>query len=232
MTITSLIPAPRGRRLVRLYSGLVLYGVSDAMLLLAGLGVDPWDVLHQGLSRRLGLGVGTWSIVVGAAVLLLWVPLRQRPGFGTASNVVVVGGVIDVVLAVVPAPHAFGVRLVVLLAGVFLNGVATGAYIGAGLGPGPRDGLMTGLAARRGSIRVVRTAIELTVLAAGWLLGGSVGLGTVIYAVGIGPLAHIFIPRFTLGAPDATVSGRELSDRFERALKSVHEPCETAGQAP
>jgi uncharacterized membrane protein YczE len=173
---------------------LVLYGVSDAMLLLAGLGVDPWDVLHQGLSRRLGLGVGTWVIIVGALVLAMWVPLRQRPGFGTASNVVVIGLVVDLVLALVPAPHGLLVRAVVLLSGVLLNGLATGAYIGAGLGPGPRDGLMTGLAGRGLSIRVVRTGIELTVLLAGWLLGGSVGVGTVVYALAIGPLAHHLIP--------------------------------------
>jgi uncharacterized membrane protein YczE len=168
------------------------------MLLLAGLGADPWDVFQQGLSRRLGLGVGTWAIIVGAAVLALWVPLRQRPGFGTLSNVVVIGVVIDVMLAGVPAPHGTGLRVAVMLAAVALNGLATGAYIGAGLGPGPRDGLMTGLAARGHSIRVVRTGIELTVLASGWLLGGTVGIGTVAYALGIGPLAHVFIPLMSL----------------------------------
>src|SRR4051812_21288894 len=157
-------------------------------MLLAGLGVDPWDVFHQGLSRRFGLGVGTWAIIVGAIVLVLWIPLRQRPGFGTVSNVIVVGSVIDLSLATIPAPHGLASRTAVLLAGVFLNGVATGAYIGAGLGPGPRDGLMTGLAARGHSIRVVRTALELTVLVSGWLLGGTVGIGTVIYALAIGPL--------------------------------------------
>lgn len=198
MQIDSLIPRPRSRRLTQLYAGLVLYGISDAMLLLAGLGVDPWDVLHQGLARRLGLGVGTWSIIIGALVLLLWFPLRQRPGFGTASNVIVVGAVIDLVLALVPVPHGLLLRWAVLLAGVFLNGVATGAYIGAGLGPGPRDGLMTGLAARGLSVRVVRTCIELSVLLIGWLLGGSVGVGTVVYALAIGPLAHVFIPRLAV----------------------------------
>jgi uncharacterized membrane protein YczE len=174
----------------------VLYGISDSMLLLAGLGVDPWDVLHQGLARRIGLQTGTWSIIVGAAVLLLWIPLRQRPGIGTLCNVVTIGAVIDVVLAVVPAPHALPVQVLVMVSGVVLNGVATGLYIGAGLGPGPRDGLMTGIAGRGHSIRVVRTGIEATVLLTGWLLGGSVGVGTVLYAVGIGPLAHVFIPLF------------------------------------
>jgi uncharacterized membrane protein YczE len=192
------------RRLVQLFSGLVLYGVSDGMLLLAGLGVDPWDVLHQGLARRIGLQTGTWSIIVGAAVLLLWVPLRQRPGIGTLCNVVMIGAVIDLVLAVVPAPHSLPVQVPVMIGGVVLNGVATGLYIGAGLGPGPRDGLMTGIAARGHSIRVVRTGIEATVLLAGWLLGGSVGIGTVVYTVGIGPLAHVFIPLFAdLGTKNA-----------------------------
>lgn len=173
------------------------------MLLLAGLGLDPWDVLHQGLSRRLGLGVGTWAIIVGLAVLVLWVPLRQRPGIGTVANVVLVGAVIDLVLAVVPAPHALAARIAVMLGGVALNGVATGAYIGAGLGPGPRDGLMVGIAARGHSIRMVRTTLEITVLAIGWALGGTVGVGTVVYALAIGPLAHYFIPRLAVRAAPA-----------------------------
>jgi uncharacterized membrane protein YczE len=180
---------------------LVLFGVSDAMLLMAGLGVDPWDVLHQGLSRRLGLGVGTWVIIVGALVMLLWIPLRQRPGLGTLSNVLLVGSVIDLVLALVPSVHGLAARLVVMGSGVVLNGIATGAYIGAGLGPGPRDGLMVGLAARGHSIRVVRTCLELTVLLSGWLLGGTIGIGTVAYALGIGPIAHIFIPRLQIASP-------------------------------
>ena len=192
---------PRTRRLVQLYAGLVLYGVSSSMLLLAGLGVDPWDVFHQGLSRRFGLGVGTWAIIVGLAVLLLWIPLRQRPGLGTVCNVLVVGSVIDLVLATVPPVHGLAARLAVMSAGVILNGIATGAYIGAGLGPGPRDGLMTGLAARGHSIRVMRTMIEITVLIIGWVLGGTVGLGTVVYALGIGPIAHVSIPRLRILPP-------------------------------
>jgi uncharacterized membrane protein YczE len=185
---------PRLRRLIQLYVGLALYGISASMLLLAGLGVDPWDVLHQGLSRRLGLGVGTWAVIVGVLVLLLWIPLRQRPGFGTLSNVIIVGLVIDAVLATVPPVHGLLARVVVMCGGVILNGIATGAYIGAGLGPGPRDGLMVGLAARGHPIRTVRTCIELTVLLTGWLLGGTVGIGTVVYALGIGPIAHVSIP--------------------------------------
>jgi uncharacterized membrane protein YczE len=183
-------------RLVQLYIGLVLYGVSSSLLVLAGLGLDPWDVFHQGLSRTFGLAIGTWAIIIGVVVLLLWIPLRQRPGIGTVSNVVLVGLTMNVVLGHVHAPHAMAARVVCLVCGVFLNGVATGAYIGAGLGPGPRDGLMTGLAARGHSIRIVRTGLEVTVLVIGWLLGGTVGVGTVLFAVSIGPLAQLFMRIF------------------------------------
>ena len=196
---------PRVRRLVQLYVGLVLYGVSASMLLLAGLGVDPWDVLHQGLSRRFGLGVGTWAILISGAVLLLWIPLRQKPGFGTLNNALIVGLVIDLMLAIVPPVHALPAQIAVMLGGVVMNGIATGLYIGAGLGPGPRDGLMIGLAARGHSIRVVRTSIELTVLVTGWLLGGTVGIGTVVYAVCIGPIAHVTIPRLRIPLGDPAV---------------------------
>src|SRR3954454_23485003 len=188
-------------RLVQLYGGLVLYGISSSLLVFANLGLDPWDVFHQGLSKTFGLAIGTWAIIVGVFVLLLWIPLRQRPGIGTVSNVVLVGLTMNVVLGHVDAPHAMGVRIACLVCGVFLNGVATGAYIGAGLGPGPRDGLMNGLAAGGHSIRRVRTGLELTVLVTGWLLGGTVGVGTVVYALSIGPLAHVFIPLFARGRP-------------------------------
>jgi uncharacterized membrane protein YczE len=215
------------RRLIQLLAGLVLYGISDSMLLLAGLGVDPWDVLHQGLARRTGLATGTWVIIVGAAVLLLWIPLRQRPGIGTLCNVVLIGVVIDAVLATVAPPHSLPVRAAVMLAGVGLNGVATGLYIGAGLGPGPRDGLMTGLAARGHSIRIVRTGIEITVLLIGWLLGGTVGVGTVIYAACIGPLAHIFVPLFSRTPP--AIAGKDQPSPPDRvvlsAMVSVAPPC-------
>jgi uncharacterized membrane protein YczE len=226
-----LVPAPRPRRLVQLYVGLVLYGTSSSMLVLAGLGLDPWDVFHQGLARRLGLGVGTWAIIVGALVLALWVPLRQRPGLGTLSNVVLIGATMDVVLGVWSPPHALGARVALLLGGVVLNGVATGAYIGAGLGPGPRDGLMTGLAARGHSIRVVRTGIELTVLAVGFVLGGTVGVGTIVYAVAIGPLAHVTIPLLRIEAHGRwirRIARAPLPDgsaeRQERALVLEQEP--------
>jgi uncharacterized membrane protein YczE len=186
------------RRLAQLYGGLTLYGASGSLILLAGLGNDPWDVFHQGLSRHSGIGTGTWVCIVGALVLLLWIPLRQRPGLGTVSNVIVIGLVMDAMLAWFDQPASPFARVALLVSGVVLNGVATGMYIGANFGPGPRDGLMTGLAARGHSIRVVRTGLELTVLLCGFLLGGTVGIGTVAYAVSIGPLAHIFVPFFTV----------------------------------
>jgi len=195
-------------RLVQLYLGLVLYGFSASLLVLSGLGLSPWDVLHQGLSKHSNLAIGTWSILVGLFVLLLWIPLRERPGIGTVSNVVFIGGTMDVVLAQLSPPHDLALRIVCLVVGVFLNGVATGAYIGAGLGPGPRDGLMTGLARRGHSIRVVRTSLEVSVVVIGFLLGGTVGVGTVAYAVCIGPLAHVFVPFFSRApVPEPVLEG-------------------------
>jgi uncharacterized membrane protein YczE len=191
-----------GRRLAQLYAGLVLYGASMALQIRAGLGLDPWDVFHQGVADRTGLSFGTVVIVTGAVVLLAWVPLRQRPGMGTVSNVFVIGIAVDASLALLPEAGSTLVALAMLLACVCLNGVASGAYIGAGLGPGPRDGLMTGLVRRTGgSIRVVRTSIEVTVLAVGAALGGTVGLGTVLYALSIGPLVHALLPRMTVPQP-------------------------------
>ena len=212
------------RRLVQLFAGLVLYGISDSMLLLAGLGLDPWDVLHQGLARRTGVPTGTWAIIVGAAVLLLWIPLRQRPGIGTLCNVVLIGTVIDVVLAVVSPPHSLPARAAVMVSAVILNGVATGLYIGAGLGPGPRDGLMTGLAARGHSLRVVRTGIEAIVLLAGWLLGGTVGIGTVVYAACIGPLAHVFVPLFSRSSPARPPVSRPPAESASARTASAASP--------
>lgn len=192
---------PRERpvaRLTWLLVGLALYGVSEAMMLAPGVGVDPWDVFHTGLARITGIPVGTVLIVVGGLVLLLWIPFRQMPGLGTVANVVVIGAVIDVILSATPVPHTLLLRWALFLSGVVLNAVATGMYIGAGLGPGPRDGLTTAIAARGHSIRLVRTGVEISVLAFGWLLGGNVGLGTVVYALAIGPLVHITIPRLKL----------------------------------
>jgi uncharacterized membrane protein YczE len=194
------------RRLTQLYAGLVLYGLSLALVVEAGLGVAPWDVLHQGLARSTGLSIGTWVVLMSVLVLLLWIPLRQRPGLGTLSNAVLVGVSLDAALAVLPSADGLLLRVAFLVAGVALNAVATAAYIGARLGPGPRDGLMTGIAARGHSVRVVRTGIEATVLVTGWLLGGTVGVGTLVYAVGIGPLVHPLLPLFLVPepAPDPT----------------------------
>jgi uncharacterized membrane protein YczE len=197
-----------GRRLGQLYLGLILYGVSAAMQVQAGLGLDPWDVLHQGIALGLDRKIGTVSIAVGALVLLLWIPLRQRPGLGTVSNVLVVGLAMNATLAVLPVQH--GAARGALLAGaVLLCGVATGMYICAGFGPGPRDGLMTGIARRAGiSIRLSRTIVELTVLLSGWLLGGTVGVGTVLFAIAIGPLAQLFLRLFArLGLDSSNVTG-------------------------
>jgi uncharacterized membrane protein YczE len=188
------------RRLSQLYIVLVLYGLAAALQVRSGLGLDPWDVFHQGLARHIGLAIGTVVIVVGASVLLLWIPLRQWPGLGTLSNVVLIGVSMNCSLMWLPRVHALGWRITDLLAGVVLCSIATGMYIGANLGPGPRDGLMTGLARRTGrSIRLTRTSLELTVLATGWLLGGTVGIGTVVFAVAIGPLVQIFMPIFDVG---------------------------------
>jgi uncharacterized membrane protein YczE len=185
------------RRLGQLYLGLVLYGVSAAMQVQAGLGLDPWDVLHQGLALVLDRKIGTVAIAVGVVVLLLWIPLRQRPGFGTVSNVLVVGLAMNAVLAVLPPQHGYPARAAMLIGAVLLCGAATGMYITAGFGPGPRDGLMTGVARRTGrSLRLCRTLIELAVLLCGWLLGGTVGVGTVLFAVTIGPLAQLFLRVF------------------------------------
>ena len=192
-----------GRRLVQLYVGLALYGASSALLVVSGLGLEPWNVLHQGLAELTGLTIGVVSIIVGAAVLLLWIPLRQRPGLGTVSNVFMVGLAMDGTLALVPEAHGLAVRIPLLLAGIVLNGAATGLYISANFGPGPRDGLMTGLHRRTGrSIRLIRTALEVMVVATGFALGGTVGIGTLLYALAIGPLAQLFLRAFA--APSAS----------------------------
>ncbi len=192
-----------GRRLVQLYVGLALYGASSALLVVSGLGLEPWNVLHQGLAELTGLTIGVVSIIVGAAVLLLWIPLRQRPGLGTVSNVFMVGLAMDGTLALVPDAHGLAVRIPLLIAGIVLNGVATGLYISASFGPGPRDGLMTGLHKLSGrSIRLIRTGIEVAVVATGFALGGTVGIGTLLYALAIGPLAQLFLRVFA--APSAS----------------------------
>ena len=192
------------RRLPRLFLGLVLCGLGIASMVAADLGLGPWDVLHQGLSRLSGIPIGTTGIIVGLVVLGLWFPLRERPGLGTVLNVIVIGVVIDLTLLVLVTPAALSVRWVMMLAGPVLFAVGSGFYIGAGLGPGPRDGVMTGLARRGVPVGLARAAIELTVLLAGWLLGGTVGAGTLAFALGIGPLVHVFLPR--LSVPDAVAT--------------------------
>jgi len=201
---------------VQLYAGLAMYGASSALMVRSTLGLDPWDVFHQGLADHLRLSIGVVSIAVGAIVLLGWIPLRQRPGLGTISNVVLVGACLDLALEVLPATQRLAPRIGYLLGGILLCGIATGLYITARFGPGPRDGLMMGIPGRIGlSIRVTRTIIEASVLAAGWLLGGTVGVGTVAYAVAIGPLAQLFLRLFAtetdqVSAPAGDVAAAPL----------------------
>lgn len=207
--------------------GLIGYGFSMGVMVRAGLGLDPWDVFHQGLTRHMPITIGTASAAVGVVVLLAWIPLRNRPGVGTVANIIVIAVAVDATLAVLPEPSAMPVRIAMMVGAVVLNAISTVLYIGAGLGPGPRDGLMTGLVARTGlSIRLVRTCIEATVLAVGWVLGGTVGVGTVVYAFGIGPLVQFFLritPRRLLfhdfGSPG---TGR---DRSRRERITTMGPC-------
>lgn len=185
------------RRLIQLYLGLAAYGLAIALMVRAELGLTPWDVFHQGLSFVTPLSLGATVSVVGVLLLLLWIPLRLRPGLGTLSNVVVLGAVADLALAVLPEVDALAVRWLMLGAAVLIIGLASGAYIGASFGPGPRDGLMTGIVARTGwKVRWVRAGIEFTVLGLGWLLGGQVGVGTLVYAIAIGPVVHAAMPLF------------------------------------
>ncbi|WTX00730.1 hypothetical protein OG216_44750 [Streptomycetaceae bacterium NBC_01309] len=200
-----------------------------ALMLRAGLGLDPWDVFHQGLQERTPLSFGLVTAVVGAAVLLLWWPLRQRPGLGTISNVVVIGVSVDASLRVLPEAEGLAWQVVFMLASVVLNAIAGGAYIGARLGPGPRDGLMTGLVRRTGrSVRLVRTCIEVTVLAVGVVLGGAVGVGTVVYALGIGPLVQIFLPLFTVPERDA----RDARDSAKVSGAATDAAADSGGSSP
>jgi uncharacterized membrane protein YczE len=191
------------RRVPQLLLGLVLYGVSMALMVESGLGLNPWDVFHQGLSDVTGISFGWTVLLTGIPVLLLWIPLRQRPGAGTVANLVIVGFAADAALELLPAGVTIPARVGYLVGGVLLNGFATGVYIGSRMGPGPRDGLMTGLAARvpKLSLRVIRTGIELLMLGTGFLLGGTVGVGTIAYALAIGPLVHLFLPPLTVPDP-------------------------------
>jgi len=187
------------RRVTQLLVGLWLYGTAMAMFIRAELGLDPWDVFHYGVQQHIGLSFGTIVVIVGGFVLLLWIPLKQWPGLGTIANVFVIGIATDVMLAVLDTPSELWLRWAFLLGGIVINGIGGAMYIGSQYGPGPRDGLMTGLAQRTGlSIRLVRTALEVSVLAIGWVLGGVVGVGTVLYALLIGPAVQAFLPLLTV----------------------------------
>ncbi len=223
-------------RAAALLLGLMGYGFSMAVMVRAGLGLDPWDVFHQGLAGRTGMTIGVASAVVGVAVLLAWIPLRNRPGIGTVANVIVIAVTVDAALAVLPTPTGLPVRVAMMLGAVLLNAVATVLYIGAGLGPGPRDGLMTGLVARTGlSVRLVRTSIEATVLAVGWLLGGTVGVGTVVYALGIGPLVQLILrvtPKRWLAASGWAFAEPALTTMSECPPPPTTETTETTPSTP
>jgi uncharacterized membrane protein YczE len=198
------------RRVPRLVAGLALFGVGIGLMVQADLGLAPWDVLHQGLAERTDIAIGTVTVLTSFTVLLLWVPLRERPGLGTLLNAVLIGLVENITIAVVDRPGTLVARIGLLLVGVFLIGPGSGLYIGAGLGPGPRDGLMTGLARRGQSVRVARTAVELAALVCGLLLGGRVGIGTVLFAGTVGPNVHWFLHRWPLpseGAGQVEVRG-------------------------
>lgn len=191
------------RRLVQLYVGLILYGASMGLMIQGNLGLDPWDVLHSGITKHLDVSFGTVVIAMSFLVLLAWIPLRQWPGLGTISNAIVIGLVTDLTLHTVDRPDELWLQIVFMTAGVVVNALAGALYIGAQFGPGPRDGLMTGLVRRTGlSVRLVRTTIEVTVLAIGFAMGGIVGVGTVAYALAIGPLVHVLLPLFTVKLPD------------------------------
>jgi uncharacterized membrane protein YczE len=186
-------------RLPRLVLGLVTFGLGIAMMAEAGLGLGPWEAFHQGIARQTGLELGTVSILLGIPILVLWWPLGERPGIGTLLNVVLIGSSTNVALALLPTPPdvALVARLALMLGGVVVIAVGSGLYLSTDLGPGPRDGLMTGLHHRFGwSIRRARTVVELSVLGLGWLLGGTVGLGTVVFALGIGPLVQVALGVF------------------------------------
>ena len=206
------------RRLIQLFVGLWLYGVAMAMLIRSTLGLDPWDVFHDGVRSLTGLSFGTVVILAGVAVLLLWIPLKQWPGLGTVANTIVIGLATDATLAVLEAPVGLGWRTLFLIGGIVLNGLAGALYIGSQYSPGPRDGLMTGLSRRTGlSLRLVRTALEVTVLVIGWLLGGVVGLGTVLYAIGIGPVIQFFLPMVTVDLRGSTVDAQGEGEHLRGA---------------
>jgi uncharacterized membrane protein YczE len=190
------------QRVTRCVGGLALFGIGVALQKEGQMGLAPWDVFHEGFSQVLGWQFGRALVLTSFLVLLLWIPLRQRPGIGTLLNAVEIGVVADIAIAVLPEPDALWVRIPFMLIGVLLVGIGSGFYIGAGLGPGPRDGLMTGLAARGMKVSRARTSVELTVLLLGWILGGSVGVGTLVFALSIGPIVARTIPLLRLAPLD------------------------------
>ncbi|SOE10566.1 Uncharacterized membrane protein YczE [Streptomyces sp. 2323.1] len=211
------------RRLPQLFLGLTLYGFSLSLMVRASLGVNPWSVLYEGLEHRTALSFGTISAVLGVLVLLLWIPLKQRPTFGTVANIVVLAYSSDLGLALLPQHLGLPARAGLLVGGVLLNGLSVAVYVGARFGPGPRDGLMTGASTATGrSLRLVRTLVELTVLAVGWLLGGTVGVGTVLYALAVGPLTQFFLPWFVYRS--GTGSGVRASEGADAEAGPPHRP--------
>ena len=212
-----MLPIPSRQQLIaripRLVFGLILFGFGAAMMVLAGLGLSPWEVMAQGISFKTGIPIGTVGILIGIVVLFMWIPLKEKLGIGTILNVFIIGIVIDLTLWLAPeSVEGLGVRWLLLIGGILLVGIGSGFYIGAGLGPGPRDGLMTGIARRGVNIGLARFGIEITVLVAGWLLGGTVGIGTVLFAFGMGPLIAILLPRLSVGDLDgaAKASSTEM----------------------
>ncbi len=197
-----------GKRVFQLVAGLVIFGFGIVLMLQSGLGVPPWDVLHQGLSEKFGLTVGIWSIIISAAVLLLWLPIRERYGLGTILNAILIGVAIDAFAALIPRPESMFWRIVLLAAGIVIIGLASGLYIGAHLGPGPRDGLMTGIAKFGPSVRLTRTVIEVIVLALGWALGGTFGVGTIAFALFIGPIVQMSFRIWPMENKSETIKAR------------------------
>lgn len=189
-------------RLPQLVVGLALFGLGTGLMVQSQLGNPPWDVFHEGVSLHTPLTIGVAGIITSFVVLLLWIPLRERPGIGTLANAVLIGVFIDLTILVVDRPESLAVRWSLLGIGVLLVAVGSGLYIGVRLGTGPRDGLMTGISRRGPSLRMARTGVEATVLVIGWILGGTIGIGTLVFALGIGPLVQLFLPRFDLGDID------------------------------
>lgn len=213
------------RRIPQLFLGLFLYGIAIALIVRAAIGVAPWDVLTQGISLKTGWGFGVITIVIGAFLLLLWIPLRQKPGIGTVLNVLLVGPAADFGLWIIPADLDLWARILLFAAGLFVLALATGLYLGARFGAGPRDGLMTGIHERTGwPIWVGRTGIELTVLSIGWLLGGNVGIGTVLFAVLVGPLCGITIPWFRIALPSDGADDERLAGSVEPSEPLIDSP--------